>query len=205
MKIVGVYNPPLYVTLGGLFFALSACIFSFNHRFELAVICFILSGICDLFDGVIARKTRRTEEEKAFGLYIDSTVDMASFGLTPVIILLHSGFNGAVDYFFFFFYCSCASIRLAWFNLLQHKNEETPDYYTGLPVTFSALVLPLVFTVGLLLEGGAFKLLVRLSIVVLGFLFILKIPIKKPGGIFYIIFPLVAAVLIFFWLLRALH
>ncbi len=204
MKIIGVYNPPFWVTVVGLFFALATCIFSFNNYFGLAVICFMFSGICDLFDGVIARKAHRSEDEKTFGLYIDSTVDIVSFGLTPVILLLHSGFNDLIDYFLFFLYCSCASIRLAWFNLQQRNNGKKMSCYIGLPVTYAALILPLVFTFGLLLDENGYKLLIRLVLLLIGLLFVLNVPIKKPGGIFYIIFPLMATFLTVFWVSRSL-
>jgi hypothetical protein len=37
---------------------------------------------------------------------------------------------------------------------------------------------------------------------VFGALFVLRIPVPKPGGIFYVIFPVVAVVLTVFWGLR---
>ena len=205
INFIGVYNFPLLITILGIFSALWACLLSFNDKFEFAVIFFILAGLCDLFDGVAARKLKMTEEEKKFGLYIDSTADAISFGLAPVMILLHSGFNSSLDYLLFSFYCFSASIRLAYFNLLQDRNDKPTTHYTGLPVTYSALILPIVFSIGIFLDESIANFLVRSSLFLLGFFYILKVPIKKPGGIFYIIFPLLGAALILFWLKMAFN
>lgn len=45
---------------------------------DLAVLCLALSGLCDMFDGKIARtKKDRTEIEKRFGIQIDSCVTLS--------------------------------------------------------------------------------------------------------------------------------
>ena len=42
---------------------------SLNGHLDLAVLCLALSGLCDMFDGKIARtKKDRTEIEKRFGI-----------------------------------------------------------------------------------------------------------------------------------------
>ena len=47
-----------------------------------AVFCLALSGLCDMFDGKIARtKKNRTEDEKQFGIQIDSLCDVVCFGV----------------------------------------------------------------------------------------------------------------------------
>ncbi len=204
MGFIGIYNLPLVVTVAGLLAAVSACIFSFNRMLPWAVICFILSGLCDLFDGVVARKTKRSEAEKRFGLYIDSSVDAVSFGIVPVIILLHSGFNQALDHVLFCFYSFSATMRLAYFNLLQHSNDDRAvEYYTGLPVTYSALFLPVILSICTFTNRDTTQFLVRLTLFLLSFFYILKVRIKKPGGIFYAIFPLIGMGLIIFWLAEA--
>ncbi len=202
MDFIGIYNLPFGVTILGLWFALWACILSYQDRFELSVICFVLAGLCDLFDGVVARRSKRSDEEERFGLYIDSTVDAISFGFVPIMILLHSGFDTTSDYFLYAFYCFSAVIRLSYFNLLNDRRQGVSGYYTGLPVTYSALVLPLVWTIGLFIPKTLSDVLVRLALFLLAFFFVLKVPIKKPGGVFYIIFPLLGLLLIGFWIAR---
>ena len=53
-------------------------------RTSMAVVCLMISGFCDLFDGSIARTRQRTENEKKFGIQIDSLADMICFGILPV-------------------------------------------------------------------------------------------------------------------------
>lgn len=203
--ILGVYNRAGAVTFSGLVLSLSACILSFNDRFELAVVCFVLAGLCDLFDGVVARKTNTTAREKEFGFHLDSLVDIVSFGVTPGIILLHSGFNGAIDHVLIAFFGCSAAMRLAFFNTTKKEQGADLRTFTGLPVTYSALILPLAFTVGTFMEPAAYILLVRVTLFVVGLLYLLNIPVPKPRGIFYALFPAVAAGLSLFWLSRAIR
>lgn len=44
----------------------------------------LISGLCDAFDGMIARtKTDRTEQEKQYGIQIDSLSDLVALGVLP--------------------------------------------------------------------------------------------------------------------------
>ena len=62
---------------------------SSDARIGWAVRPFILgmSGLLDTFDGKVARtKKNRTEDQKRFGIQIDSLCDIVCFGVCPVII-----------------------------------------------------------------------------------------------------------------------
>ncbi|NPA94421.1 MAG: CDP-diacylglycerol--serine O-phosphatidyltransferase [Thermodesulfobacteria bacterium] len=200
---IGVYNAPYLVTMLGLFSAVSCCFLSFGGQKELAVIAFIFAGLFDLFDGVVARLKERNEKEAAFGLYIDSVVDAISFGLTPVTLLMAWGLKSVMDLILFCIYCLCATTRLAYFNVLQQSQKTSPSHYRGLPVTYSALIIPLVLTVGLFFRGSSFTWPLRITVVLLSFFFVYDVPVKKPKGVFYIIFPLLGLVLVTIWLLHA--
>lgn len=57
-----------------------------------AVFCLALSGLCDMFDGKIARtKKNRTEDEKQFGIQIDSLCDVVCFGVFPIVLCYELG------------------------------------------------------------------------------------------------------------------
>ena len=52
-----------------------------------AIICLMFSGLCDMFDGKVARtKKRRTVEERQFGVQLDSLSDLVCFGILPAMI-----------------------------------------------------------------------------------------------------------------------
>jgi len=188
---IGYYNSANAITLLGLFSALASCFFALNSDLKLAVYFLITAGICDLFDGVIARKIKRTSEEKSFGVQLDTIVDVVSFCVVPTIIVYSQA--GAVWYtlLIYVFYITSGVIRLAYFNTLAESSSST-KYYSGLPVTYISLILPIV-----LLFHSNIITITALGIV--GLLFVINIKIQKPRGIWYILFPLIAFGLIILW------
>ena len=65
--------------------------------FTFSVLCLVLSGICDAFDGIVARsKKDRTEEEKAFGIQLDSLCDVIAFGFFPAFFGYFIGMDGII-------------------------------------------------------------------------------------------------------------
>ena len=202
--IIGIYNLPGIVTFSGLLFSIAVCILSYERLFFQAYIFFILAGLCDLFDGFIARQVKLTTAEREFGVYIDSLIDMVSFGLVPVILLLHLGSNQLIDYFLFAFYSCCAAMRLAIYNQLRHSGQIDDHSFFGLPVTYSPLVLSTLFVIGTFLHPLLCRILLRLTLLMLGILFLLKIKIKKPAIIYYLIFSLIGSGYIIFWMIKIL-
>ena len=58
-----------------------------GYPFYGGIICLWISGVCDAFDGAVARTRRnRSEEDKMFGAKIDSLSDVIAFGVAPVMI-----------------------------------------------------------------------------------------------------------------------
>ena len=71
--MIGYYSYTVILTYLSLVFAMAGIHLSFNGMYQWAFICLIMCGICDTFDGMVARsKKNRTEEEKRFGIQIDS-------------------------------------------------------------------------------------------------------------------------------------
>ena len=85
--MIGFYNYSViltYISLISSVFGMSQAI---HGRFKVAVFCLALSGLCDMFDGKIARSMKnRTEDEKSFGIQIDSLCDVVCFGIFPAMI-----------------------------------------------------------------------------------------------------------------------
>ncbi|MFN8577878.1 MAG: CDP-alcohol phosphatidyltransferase family protein [Candidatus Sericytochromatia bacterium] len=197
---IGVYNIPNAITLTGLMLSLMSCFLSYNNKIELAIICFMYSGICDMFDGMIARKMSLNEEAQLFGVQLDSIVDIVSFGVAPVMITFHLGFNSLIDYILLIFYTCCATMRLAYFNIHGTSGDGKIKYYTGLPVTFSAMIFPLAYITIMSGNESLYYSLIRTTFFTVAVMFILNIKIPKPGGIFYVLSPIVALFLTYFWL-----
>ena len=93
-------------------------------------------------------------------------------------------------------------MRLAFFNVNGTTQNGKQHFYTGLPVTYSALVLPILLLFATAPDEPPLLWLIQGYFWVLGALFILRIPVPKPGGIFYVFFPAAAVVLTVLWGLR---
>ncbi len=76
---IGEYDKSVILTYTGAAFALLASMPSFSPSFVYDSLYH--SGICDLFDGVVAR--RMAWLVKRFGIEIDSLCDMISFAALP--------------------------------------------------------------------------------------------------------------------------
>ena len=198
--MIGKWNKSVILTYIGLGCSLLGFYFS-TVNINYTIICLVLAGICDLFDGFVARKIKRNEEEKNFGIQLDSLVDVVSFGIFPIILCIGLGFKELYCYPLYIFYLICAIARLAYFNITITDNSEPVKYYTGLPVTFAAMIFALSWLLKFILEPNLFKI-VYLSIMFLtSILYISKIKIKKPKGLFYLLFSLMAISMIIFCLL----
>lgn len=80
-------------------------------------------------------------------------------------------------------YVLAAMIRLAYFNVMEecgkNKDENGQKIYLGLPVTSAALIFPAVLVAHVFVAADLTLLYFGVMIVV-GFLFLSKIRIKKP-------------------------
>ncbi len=198
---VGKWNKSVLLTYAGMLFAVAGMFLAFreeqvNHAF----CCLMLAGICDLFDGVVARKCKRTEEEKHFGIELDSLVDVLSFIALPIGIFMAIGLTGYHDLLIIMLFALSGIARLAYFNTVTADSQKRIHHYLGLPVTYSALIFPMVYLLRVLTSASHFRIILEGSILVVSFLQISKIKIAKPKGIWYGIFGLLAVVMLVVYL-----
>lgn len=158
-------------------------------EFFTVIICLLISGLCDMFDGMVARtKKNRTEDEKCFGIQLDSLADVVCFGVFPAtfgfmlckdsVLAIPSVIVGVI-------YVLCAIIRLAYYNVTeenrQAQTKEKRKHYEGLPVTTIALIVPLLSCFkGLLADGFSLAYIIVLFLVAVAF--IVKVKVKKLGN-----------------------
>lgn len=185
LKLIGFYDYTVILTYLSLFSAVSGMALASRERFGAAVLCLIASGICDAFDGMVARsKKDRTEDEKAFGIQIDSLCDAVSFGVFPAVLCYHMGVDGFVGFLILFLYSLCAVIRLAFFNVLEGNRQRTEGgcnkTYRGLPVTSISIYLPILCMFRNALDSQIFAILLHAVMAVTAFLFVLDFSVKKP-------------------------
>lgn len=122
------------LTLGNLFFGIFAMISASRGELGRAVLFIVCGGVCDMLDGRVARATNSGTE---FGEQLDSLVDAISFGLAPAMITYFAVLTPTEpgrdrwSWILVFFFCMCAVLRLARFNITQAGDKKS--YFLGLP------------------------------------------------------------------------
>ena len=196
---IGIYNLSVVLTYLGLCFSVIGMVLAFLGYVPAAVMCLILSGVCDLFDGTVARACKRTEREKKFGIQIDSLADTVSFGVLPVVLGICMGFTSTTNIIIYIIYVLAAVIRLAYFNVLAEEKKLLPKKaqeacYYGLPVTSISIILPFTYNLNIFLNAEVFSKAFPLVMFIVAILFVLNFKIKKPTGIWLVICSVLAAI-----------
>jgi len=205
--MLGYYNYTVILTYMSL---ISACMGIFTslegdgHPY-LGTFFLLFCGLCDAFDGKVARmKKDRSEEECFFGIQIDSLCDLVSFGVLPACIgeallrksniayLIDVDFASRTDYvipaicfIILTGYVLFAMIRLAYFNVSEARRQKeeggTRKNYEGLPVTSASLIFPFIMLLQFLTPMDLTALYMA-GLAVVGVLFVLKFRVKKPDS-----------------------
>lgn len=185
-----------------------------------ATMCLLFCGLCDMFDGKVARtKKNRTAEEKLYGIQIDSLSDIVAFGVLPAVIVLTLCRGCWYAYAVAPLYVLAGLIRLAYYNVTEEmRTKETDDVrknYLGLPITSAALVFPIFFC-GMavycickngeilpykdMFAGSVFGVVLTALTALTGLCFVLPFKIRKPRSkelwLFLIVGILIAVVLL---------
>lgn len=163
--MIGFFDYTVWLTYASLLSAVVGIYVSFSgggHPF-IATVFLLFSGLCDAFDGKVARtKPNRTQMERNYGIQIDSLADLVAFGVLPTCIgdalyrvsthlpdSLMTCIPHPVYVGIFCIYILAALVRLAYFNVTEEENQAKGQLvrkvYTGLPVTSSALIFPTFF------------------------------------------------------------
>ena len=185
MRFIGFYDYTVVLTYMSLVSAVLGMTFAHRDLFGAAMLCLFLSGFCDAFDGTVARtKKNRTDDEKAFGIQLDSLVDVVSFGVAPAFSFYCMGVDSVLGIAILCAYSICAVIRLAFFNVQEAKRQQTEGgsnkFYRGMPVTTSSLIFPVYWLIRGLLPGNVFVAGLYILTALAAFLFVLDFRVKKP-------------------------
>ena len=159
-KLIGYYGYWVYLTYLSVISAIIGIYFAISKNIFLAIVCLMISGVCDMFDGTVAKTKKRNDDEKKYGIQIDALADIVSFGILPALI------------------------GLAYFNVGEMKlqdNNISREYYEGLPVTSVALIIPLVYSICTFFNIPLDIVFNKLYLIIL-ILFITKIKIPKLKG-----------------------
>ena len=84
--LIGFYNYTVVLTYIGMWIGFLGVMLAIKDRYVGSLICLMLAGVCDMFDGTIAStKKDRTRDERTFGIQIDSLSDIICFGVLPAV------------------------------------------------------------------------------------------------------------------------
>lgn len=181
--MLGIYNYTVILTYLGMLTGFTGITCAYGGNIKGALICLMIAGVCDMFDGKVASTMERTRQEKRFGVQIDSLSDLICFGVLPALIVYASG-SGSLRLLPPAVYLLCALIRLAWFNVDEEERQEREtggrSVYYGLPVTSSALIFPIVMGLSAKRPGSA-QWLAPLVMLVTAAAFLTPFRMKKPA------------------------
>ncbi|GGQ73594.1 MULTISPECIES: CDP-alcohol phosphatidyltransferase family protein [Kitasatospora] len=145
-----------------------------KHSAATVVTLLLIGAMCDLFDGLVARKLRSS----ALGAELDNLADLISFGIAPAYFvavwgLVSSGSNQQLSAFIALTVLLAVVLRLARFSAVKMR----PGIFQGMPCPMGAMtVIAIVlldppFLPGLLLIFGVAYLMVS------------RIEYPKPQGL----------------------
>lgn len=207
--MIGFYDYTVVLTYIGFASGVTGIFCASTRHLRWAVFFLALSGLCDMFDGKIARtKKNRTEDEKSFGIQIDSLCDIVCFGILPVVICFHLGMKQIYSMAILILYGLAGVIRLAYYNVMETKRQEVESenrkYYQGLPITSMAVALPILFVFSPLLpDHQIFLGVLHLLVAAVGTLFIVDFKMRKLSvkELFLLVAVVAGAVgvIIFLW------
>lgn len=184
--MIGYYNYTVILTYIGTFFGFVGILSILNSNLNMALICLLITGFCDMFDGKIASTMERTKQEKRFGVQIDSLSDLICFGILPSLIVFHCSDGKQLHIFISAVYVLCALIRLAWFNVDEEQRQDMEETgretYLGLPVTTSALLIPLFLSSAQILNLPLNKVCPWLLLLI-AIAFVSPFHLKKPNTV----------------------
>lgn len=185
--MIGFYNYTVILTYLSLMISVGGLFLASDGRVDMAILCLMASGFLDLFDGIVARtKKDRTDDQKTFGIQIDSLTDVICFGALPALIAYMTGMRAVYQILILMVFVTCGMIRLGYYNVTeQHRQAATGEVrktYCGLPITSSALLVPFIYLFRSMLTAQAFEILLTVAMLVCGLAFITPIRVRKPHG-----------------------
>ena len=183
IKPIGFYDYTVVLTYSGMLFDCAGIFAAIGANAKLSVFFLMLAGFCDMFDGAVASTKKRNDDEKRFGIQIDSLADLIGFGVLPAVFAYVFSLAKSISGIVAALYILAALIRLAYFNVLEENRQRSaPDSkkcYIGVPVTTIALVMPVVY---ILVSHGiiAAPFAYTLALIPMGCGFLAPFEIAKP-------------------------
>lgn len=175
-----VIDIPNICSLAGLGCTLLAIYFIVLGIYSAAMIGMIWAVAFDWADGLIARRMKnRTGADQKFGGQLDLLIDVISYGVTPVMLILSYGNFNPVFLPVVFVMLVAGVIRLSYFSTFGLAEGSK---YTGLAIDNNSIFLVFVFLFEGLFSQGVFSVILSASGLALAALNVSQIKTPKLSG-----------------------
>lgn len=183
--MIGFYDYTVVLTICSILSSVVGMTRAMEGHFRMAVILLALAGLFDAFDGKVARsKKNRTDDERLYGIQLDSIADIVSFGVFPAMIAYLMGMRELIDIVILCLYVVSGVIRLSFFNVLETKRFYNPtdeeSVFHGLPITSISVFLPVSVLISFTMSEQQFIMLLRCIMLIIGILFVIDFKMRKP-------------------------
>ena len=200
--MIGFYNASVILTYLGVVSAVFGMSQAFNGNFKIAILCLMISGLTDMYDGTIAKMIKRSEDAKKFGIEIDSLCDLVCFGVYPVVIGYCLGMDQWYARIIYMCYVLGGVIRLAYFNVTEEQRQVITDVLAKyrpiiedrLPITSVALIIPIVYQLRRFFPEE-FPYIYVAMLAVIAFLFVFDFKVFKPDKKCMLAFVVIGALI----------
>ncbi|NJD61167.1 MAG: CDP-diacylglycerol--serine O-phosphatidyltransferase [Deltaproteobacteria bacterium] len=137
-----------FITLANAGFGMAAIFLCLHHvtgsastRLWAVFILLPLALVCDILDGFVAHRLKRTS---LLGADLDSLADIVSFGVAPAVLGFALGLQGMWDALILIYFVACGISRLARFNVTAEAlsgGTGKVKYYEGTPIPTSIVIV----------------------------------------------------------------
>ena len=187
---IGKYNKSIVISYLGVLFAVFGMYFIIRSSdIKAAMICFMLAGVCDMLDGMVARMLKRDKDDELYGIQLDSLADTVDFVVFPIVIGLSLQFSEWYQVIGYVLLAMAGIQRLCHFNVLViNKKDKGPvKSYSGLPVTSTSITYPVIYLISTILfkinkDINIFEALFTFVTYASAILFVLNIKVPKIKG-----------------------
>lgn len=190
---------PNICSLAGLGCALLGIYFAVLGNFSFALIGVLWATLFDWFDGIIARNIKgRRDFQGAFGVQLDSLIDIVSFGVFPAIFLLSYGNFNPIFLPGAFIIIAASGIRLSYFNIYGLIDKKT---YKGLALDNNVIILAFLFLFERWLGYTSFSIILYVILMIIPIFNLSSIRTYKFAGkwVYVLIAYVIGMTLIYGW------
>jgi len=171
---------PNLCSLAGLACTLLAIYFSILGIYYAAMVGMIWAVAFDWADGLIARRMKgRTGNDQIFGGQLDVLIDIVSYGVAPVVLLLSYGNFEPIFLVGAFIMLAASAIRLSYFSTFGLSDGSK---YTGLALDNNNIILVFIFLFESIFNQGIFSVILYISCLGLAALNVSQIKTPKLSG-----------------------